>query len=51
MFSSEYSETFKSTYFEEHLLAAASDFLKQLQSSGEQLFCIGAFIKGTLMQI
>ena len=30
MFSSEYSETFKSTYFEEHLLAAASDFLKQL---------------------
>ena len=30
MFSSEYCEIFKSTYFEEHLLAAASDFLKQL---------------------
>ena len=35
MFSSEYCETFKSTYFEEHLLTAASNFLKQLQNSGE----------------
>ena len=37
MFSSEYCEIFKNTYFEEHLLTAASDFLKQLQNSGEQL--------------
>ena len=37
-FSSEYCEIFlKNTYFEEHLLTAASDFLKQLQNSGEQL--------------
>ena len=28
MFSSEYYEIFKNTYFEEHLLTAASDFLK-----------------------
>ena len=28
MFSSEYCEIFKNTYFEEHLLTAASDFLK-----------------------
>ena len=32
----EYCEIFKNTYFEEHLLAAASDFLKRLQTS-EQL--------------
>ena len=25
------------TYFEEHLLGAASDFLKQLKNTGEQL--------------
>ena len=37
MFSSEYCEIFKNTYFEEYLLTAASDFLKQLQNSGEQL--------------
>ena len=37
MFSSEYCKIFKNTYFEEHLLTAASDFLKQLQNSGEQL--------------
>ena len=32
----------KNTYFEEHLLTAASDFLKQLQNSGEQmlLYCL-----------
>ena len=36
MFSSEYCEIFKNTYFEENLLTAASDFLKQLQNSGEQ---------------
>ena len=29
MFSSDYYEIFKNTYFEEHLLTAASDFLKQ----------------------
>ena len=39
VFSPEYCEIFlKNTYFEEHLLTAASDFLKQLQNSGEQLF-------------
>ena len=37
MFSSEYCEIFKNTYFEEHPQTAASDFLKQLQSSGEHL--------------
>ena len=31
LFSSEYCQIFKNTYFEEHLLTAASDFLKQLQ--------------------
>ena len=36
MFSSEYCEIFKNTYFEENLLTAASDFLKQIQNSGEQ---------------
>ena len=33
----EYCEIFKNSYFEEHLLTAASDFLKQLRKSGEQL--------------
>ena len=33
----EYCEIFKNTYFEEHLLTAASDFLKQLQNNGVQL--------------
>ena len=28
---------FQNTYFEEHLLLAASDFSKQVQNSGEQL--------------
>ena len=37
MFSFEYYEIFKNTYFEEHLLTAASDFLQELQNSGEQL--------------
>ena len=36
MFSSEYCEIFKNTYFEENLLMAASDFLKQIQNSREQ---------------
>ena len=31
MFYSNCCEIFKNTYFEEHLLTAASDFLKQLQ--------------------
>ena len=30
VFLTEYCETFKNTYFEKHLLTAASDFLKQL---------------------
>ena len=38
MFSSEYCEIFKSSYFEKHLLTVASDFLKQLQKTSEQLF-------------
>ena len=33
VFFCEYCEVFKSTYFEEHLLTAGSDFLKQIQSS------------------
>ena len=37
MFSSEYCKILKNTYFEEHMLTAASDFLKQLQNSSEQL--------------
>ena len=37
MFSSEYCDIFKNTYFEGHLLKAVSDFLKQLQNSGQQL--------------
>ena len=36
VFSSESSEVFN-TYFEEHLLTAASYFLKQLQNSSEHL--------------
>ena len=36
-FSSEDCKIFKSTYFEEHMPTAASDFLKQLQNNGEQL--------------
>ena len=35
MVFSEYSEIFKNTYLEEHMLTT-SDFLKQLQNSGEQ---------------
>ena len=30
----EYWESFKNTYFEEHLVTAASGILKQLQNSG-----------------
>ena len=37
MFSSEYCKIFKNTYFEEHLLTTASDFLKQQQNSSEQV--------------
>ena len=40
IFSSEYCKLFKKVYFEEHLLMAASDFLKQLQSSDEQLLVL-----------
>ena len=41
--SSEYCEIFKNTYFEEHLLTAASDFLKQLHHTGEQLLLIESY--------
>ena len=37
MFSLKIAKIFKNTYFEEHLLMAASDFLKQPQKSSEQL--------------
>ena len=37
MFSSEYCKIFKNTYFEEHLLTTASDFLKQQQNSSQKL--------------
>ena len=40
MFFSEYCEIFKNTYFEEHLLKAASE---QLQNSGEQLLLYWLF--------
>ena len=43
MFSSEYCEIFKNTYFEEHLLTAVSDFLKQLQNNDEQLLLYWLF--------
>ena len=33
----------KNTYFEEHLLMAASDFLKQLQNRGEELLLYWLF--------
>ena len=40
VFSCEYCEIFRNTYFEEHLLTAAPDFLKQLQNIGKQpLLC------------
>ena len=35
-----FKKVFKNTYFEERLLTAASDFLKQLQNS---CFCIHSF--------
>ena len=35
VFSSAYCKIFKNIYFEEHLLTAASDFLKQLENTGE----------------
>ena len=37
IFSSQYCGILKNNYFEEHLLTAAPEFLKQLQNSGEQL--------------
>ena len=43
MFSSEYCKIFKKTYFEEHLLTAASDVLKQLQNSSYQLLLYELF--------
>ena len=35
---------FKNTYFEEHLLTAASDFLKQPENTSEQLLPYDSFI-------
>ena len=43
MFSSKCCKIFKNTYFEEHLLKATSDILKQLQNSGEQLLLYWLF--------
>ena len=43
MFSPEYFKIFKNTYFEEHLLTAASDFSKQQQNSSEQLLLQSLF--------
>ena len=43
MFSSEYCEILKTTYFEELLLRAASDFLKQVKNTGEQLLLYWLF--------
>ena len=43
MFSSEYCQIFKNTHFEEHLLTASSDFLKQQQNSSEQLLLYSLF--------
>ena len=47
VFSSEYCEIFKSTYFQQHLLTAGSVFfLKQLQNTEEQLLTgVDSFIK------
>ena len=45
MFYSNCCQIFKNTYFEEHLLTAASDFLKQLQNSGKQLVLYWHFFK------
>ena len=43
MISSEYCIFLKNIYFEEQLLMAASDFLKQLQDPGVQLFLYWIF--------
>ena len=40
VFSSEYCEIFKNTYFEESLLAATSEFLKQKLQSTHQLLLL-----------
>ena len=40
----EYYGIFKSTHFEEHLLTVASDFLKQIQNSSEQLLLYWLFL-------
>ena len=51
MFSSEYCKIFKNIYFEEHLLTAASDFLKQLQDSGEKLLLYCLFLSSIYQQV
>ena len=44
MFSSEYCEIFKNTYFEEHLLTTDSDFSKQYRTAVSSYFCIDSFL-------
>ena len=44
MFSSEYCEIIKNTYFEEHLLTAASDFLNSYRTAGSNYFYIDSFL-------
>ena len=44
MFSSEYCLIFKSAYFEEHLVTAASDFLKRLQNSSAAASVLALFL-------
>ena len=45
VFYCDYCEIVKNTYFEKHLLAAGSDFLKQQQNIVSNCFCIDSFIK------
>ena len=45
MFSSDYCEIFKNTYFEEHLLTAASDFLSTYRTAMGSSFYIDSFFK------
>ena len=44
MFSSEYCQIFKSTYFKEHLLTAASDFYNSYRIAMSSSFCIDSFL-------
>ena len=44
MFSYEYCDIFKNTYFEEHLLTVASDFKAATENSAEQLLLYWLFL-------